>query len=434
MDSINRLSTYLLLLSLFLIMNSCSALESFVDHKAILRKDLFADKRYDCYNSPSNETLLIAMHFVILHIQDLEDSTGTLITNGWLLANWRDSRLKWDPKDYGNARLINVPKRSIWTPDLMLHNNAEAGVTDFTSDAEHLVLNSGDVLWLTPVTLKSTCPMDHWLYPFDKHVCTATIGSWNYNVDDLEFSTMFVHKEHEEELISKFHIDNPQWLILQKSQSIENLSFEHNSKVIAHVFKIQIHLQRQDPLYKFLLVTPSILAMMLTIALFCLPPNSKSKFTIGTIVIGIQMALLLNIGLKIPPGGQRVPAIVLLCGHSLILSSISITLSVIVIRLTHNRNKEEIPQIMKRIYRGPIGRLLLLRVSKIEGNADLVDKTLVETDTITSADDSTSNMDETHEQTTPVTEDWMLVGTAIDRICFILYCLAFVIICTSSFA
>ena len=47
------------------------SLESFVDHKAILRHDLFADKRYDRYNIPRNETFFIDIGFVLLHIQDL---------------------------------------------------------------------------------------------------------------------------------------------------------------------------------------------------------------------------------------------------------------------------------------------------------------------------------------------------------------------------
>ena len=72
----------------------------------------------------------------------------------------------------------------------------------------------------------------------------------------------------------------------------------------------------------------------------------------------------------------------------------------------------------------------------LQGNTDLGSKILVESGDTTSADDSTSNIVETHVKPTSVTEsdDWMLIGTALDRVCFILYCLAFVIICISSFA
>ncbi|KAJ8305004.1 hypothetical protein KUTeg_018587 [Tegillarca granosa] len=36
---------------------------------------------------------------------------------------WNDKSLRWDPKEYGNLDILEVPISEIWTPDIVLFNN-----------------------------------------------------------------------------------------------------------------------------------------------------------------------------------------------------------------------------------------------------------------------------------------------------------------------
>jgi len=35
---------------------------------------------------------------------------------------WKDQRLVWSPEEYGGLSKLLVPKRFVWTPDMMQYN------------------------------------------------------------------------------------------------------------------------------------------------------------------------------------------------------------------------------------------------------------------------------------------------------------------------
>lgn len=38
----------------------------------------------------------------------------------FVLKEWRDVKLRWNPDDYGGIKVIRVPSDSLWTPDIVL--------------------------------------------------------------------------------------------------------------------------------------------------------------------------------------------------------------------------------------------------------------------------------------------------------------------------
>jgi len=38
----------------------------------------------------------------------------------FVLKEWIDVKLRWNPDDYGGIKLIRVPSDSLWTPDIVL--------------------------------------------------------------------------------------------------------------------------------------------------------------------------------------------------------------------------------------------------------------------------------------------------------------------------
>ncbi|VDM75910.1 unnamed protein product, partial [Strongylus vulgaris] len=70
------------------------------------------------------------------------------------------NQLTWDPKKYGGLRTLHIPSDLIWTPDLVLYNNA-AGDPDITILTDALVTHEGHVFWQPPAIYKSFCPVSH---------------------------------------------------------------------------------------------------------------------------------------------------------------------------------------------------------------------------------------------------------------------------------
>lgn len=43
----------------------------------------------------------------------------------YILQEWEDYRLRWEPLEYGNVTLFHVPGELIWLPDIILYNKYE---------------------------------------------------------------------------------------------------------------------------------------------------------------------------------------------------------------------------------------------------------------------------------------------------------------------
>ena len=48
-----------------------------------------------------------------------------MTTNVWVTMVWNDFQLRWDPSYYGGVKVLRVPSRMLWRPDIVLFNNAD---------------------------------------------------------------------------------------------------------------------------------------------------------------------------------------------------------------------------------------------------------------------------------------------------------------------
>jgi len=40
----------------------------------------------------------------------------------WILQEWNDYKLRWNPSEFDNVMSIRVPSEMIWVPDIVLYN------------------------------------------------------------------------------------------------------------------------------------------------------------------------------------------------------------------------------------------------------------------------------------------------------------------------
>uniref|UniRef100_A0A914BWM8 Neurotransmitter-gated ion-channel ligand-binding domain-containing protein n=1 Tax=Acrobeloides nanus TaxID=290746 RepID=A0A914BWM8_9BILA len=88
----------------------CYALASSNSEVNRLFEDLF-----DNYNKLARpvrnplEAISIHFKFKLLQLLDVRERDQVIMTNGWLIHNWIDYRLTWNPLEYGNATMIHIP-------------------------------------------------------------------------------------------------------------------------------------------------------------------------------------------------------------------------------------------------------------------------------------------------------------------------------------
>ena len=72
------------------------------------------------------------------------------------LQEWTDEFLHWDPDGFGGIYTIRIPAGRIWTPDIVLYNNAADYATK-PVDIRAMISHDGNVFLGVPVKLYSSC-------------------------------------------------------------------------------------------------------------------------------------------------------------------------------------------------------------------------------------------------------------------------------------
>ncbi|KAH7700351.1 acetylcholine receptoralpha-type subunit unc-38 precursor [Aphelenchoides avenae] len=120
----------------------------------------------------------------------------------WLKQIWTDKKLSWNPKRYGGVQVLYVPQEVIWTPDLVLYNNADSQY-NITISTKATLHHTGEVVWEPPAIFKSLCQIDVRWFPFDEQQCDLKFGSWTYPEDMLNLE-LLGGEAHEEQSTNEY--------------------------------------------------------------------------------------------------------------------------------------------------------------------------------------------------------------------------------------
>jgi len=136
------------------------------------------------YNESANVTLNFGL--TIQGIDELDETNQVLTSRLWLNMQWNDINLRWEESEYGNIESIRLPTSKIWTPDIMLFNNADNDY-NLGYPTRVIVSSNGNCMFVTPKVTKSTCKIDR--VNTEYQTCDLKFGSWTYNGFKLDLQT-----------------------------------------------------------------------------------------------------------------------------------------------------------------------------------------------------------------------------------------------------
>ena len=105
--------------------------------------------------------------------------------------------MSWDPKEYGGLRYVRLPASEVFTPDIVLFNNADQRLGKYClmcinsynylhqsliyflenkRDALVVIYNAGEILWVPTSIFRSTCSIDIKFFPYDQQNCSMVFG------------------------------------------------------------------------------------------------------------------------------------------------------------------------------------------------------------------------------------------------------------------
>ncbi|XP_053202382.1 acetylcholine receptor subunit alpha-like 1 [Panonychus citri] len=273
-----------------------------------------------------NGTVIVRLGLKLTQLIDLNLKQQILTANMWVLQQWFDPKLQWDPVEYGGVTELYVPAEQIWLPDLVLYNNADGGYA-VTIMTKAMIRYNGTVSWTPPAIFKSSCGIDIRYFPFDTQNCKWYFGSWTYNgytldlrlIDSINGSNSSIGID-----LSEYYL-NVEWDVMEVSGLEENKYYQCCDEPFIDVL-FSMTVRRKTLFYTVNLIIPCIAISCLSILVFYLPSDSGEKVSLSIfILLSLTFFLLVLIEI-IPTTSLSVP----LLGSYLCFTMVLVTCSVVV--------------------------------------------------------------------------------------------------------
>ncbi|KAL9986938.1 hypothetical protein ACROYT_G001156 [Oculina patagonica] len=271
-----------------------------------------------------NVTLDLALNQII----DVNKRSQTMTAVIWVRQYWNDHRLKWNSSQYDDVDFIVTQASYLWLPDLTLYNNAK---DDYNIDKESYhsltISSDGSISRYFPTIYKSSCKLDVRNFPFDDQVCQLKLGSWSYNIYEMN---LFTAGDGD---ISSF-IGNGEWTL----QSMPSERHVTKFRCCPHPYvylTYDIHIKRRSLYYVLNCFMPCLIMMALTILSFYLPSETGERMGVGITVLLSLSIIQLILSDSLPPTSE-VPLIVVYYGLTMLNIFMSLVFSCIVLTLYHH--------------------------------------------------------------------------------------------------
>ncbi|XP_071796431.1 neuronal acetylcholine receptor subunit alpha-10-like [Asterias amurensis] len=290
----------------------------------------------------SSQPLNVTLRVLIKQIVEFDETRQQLTLDIWRKLAWKDEYLVWNPDDYNGLQEIFIIPSDVWTPRLVLPENVRFG---FTSEPtiEINVQPGGHVNWYTPSMLRVTCKVNVLKFPFDTQQCNLTFMFWNYDVSRLDLF-YFDDFDANQDVFSS----NGVWQLLR----VDPHRYEKKYNCCAYPFAKVVYtltLERASNFYILSILVPSVLLTMITVMVFCMPPESGEKISLGMSNLLAFILFQQLISGNMAPQGDETPILNVYIFCMVVLGCVSIFASVYVLRLFHRSTDKPVPPLVIKV-------------------------------------------------------------------------------------
>nr|KAG5703106.1 hypothetical protein BaRGS_012168 [Batillaria attramentaria] len=291
----------------------------------------------DPYTRPvynASHPVVVKIGITLTQIFDLDEKNQVLTTNVWLDHEWVDEKMRWDPEEFNGLKVLRIPCKHIWKPDIVLYNSVE-DYTEGYMQALAMVSHDGNVFWPPIVKFHSTCQIDITFFPFDDQVCTMKLGSWAYD----GFQVDVVNRSSGVDLSN--YVTNGEWHLLKVTAERNVVYYPCCPEPFPDV-KFRLYLRRRTLYYTYNVIIPCVMLSTLTLLVFWMSPESGEKVTLGLTVLLAFSVFMLLIAENMPATSSYVPLIGIYLTSVMGLTSLSVILAVVVSNISVRGRKDKV--------------------------------------------------------------------------------------------
>ncbi|XP_061168797.1 neuronal acetylcholine receptor subunit beta-3-like [Saccostrea echinata] len=335
------MNNYVALWCIFIWINDVLGESVGFPEKRLLR-ELFQE--YNSMTRPvQNYSDVVTVNFGISlnQILDLDEKKQIITTSVWVKEIWHDESLTWEPEKYENTTRLIVSSTELWLPDVFIFNTAGGHAEGFVNvtGSKLLIENSGMVTWTVPLMIKSSCPVDVTYFPYDQQTCEIHFGSWIYDVTKVDLQLLSKKPN-----LQQYILNNEFDLLgvnLYRTMVDETCCPGTGSHPIIH---FQMTIKRKSIYYDYIVIAPTIMLCILTLASFWLPCHHGEKIAIGLTVFLTLYVLQLLIAENVPDTNTT-PVLGVFLFLVMTLNCISLIMATLVMSIKRRSTLKPVPKV-----------------------------------------------------------------------------------------
>ena len=282
--------------------------------------------------------LEVRIFFELIYLAEFNEVNGYISALGFFDVVWTDERMTWDPYDYGGIVEMFMPTEKVFVPKLIIPNGYERIYTFHEIAGGEIMYNfTGEAFWATGTLMKTRCPVDVQVYPFDEHQCYIEVTTMNGNYGEA-FSELVLDTP-----ILSFWADhfrgNAEWELTKVCSDVEIPDPKSNYSMVF----FEMTFRRKTTFIIINIILPVYILSMMNTVVFLLP-ESGERVSVSVAVLLFFAVLLDVIGKIIPRTASPLPY---LCYYAITvyLSSGGITFSVILFeKMYNNQGNQLVPR------------------------------------------------------------------------------------------
>ena len=280
----------------------------------------------------------VFISFKLIHLAEFNEVNGYISALGYFDVEWIDERMAWNPYDYGGIEEMNMPSEKVYVPKLIIPNGFERMYAFHEIAGGEIVYNfTGDAYWAPGTLMKTRCPVDVQVYPFDEHHCYIEVTTMNGNYGEA-FSELVLDIPIRS-FSATFFRGNAEWELTKTFSTVEIPDPKSNYSMVF----FDMAFRRKPTFIIFTIIIPLYILSMMNTVVFLLP-QSGERVSVSVAVL-LFFAVLLNvIGKIIPRTASPLPY---LCYYAVTvyISSGAITfLGILFEKLYNNQGNKSVPR------------------------------------------------------------------------------------------
>uniref|UniRef100_A0A8C8AS99 Cholinergic receptor nicotinic gamma subunit n=1 Tax=Otus sunia TaxID=257818 RepID=A0A8C8AS99_9STRI len=316
----------------------CSGTLGLQNQEEKLLQDLMTN--YNRHLRPAlhgDQIIDVTLKLTLTNLISLNEREETLTTNVWIEMQWSDYRLRWDPEKYDNIQQLRVPSTMVWLPDIVLENNID-GTFEITLYANVLVSPDGSIYWLPPAIYRSACAIHVTYFPFDWQNCTMVFQSQTYSANEINLLLTVEEGQTVEWIFidPEAFTENGEWAIKHRPAR-KIINSEHFTPDDTQYQQVIFYLiiQRKPLFYIINIIVPCVLISAMAVLVYFLPARAGGqKCTVSINVLLAQTVFLFLIAQKVPETSQAVPLIGKYLTFLMVVTVVIVVNAVIVLNIS----------------------------------------------------------------------------------------------------